>query len=41
MSSVGMAIGGGLYVTAIFTTLLILAVLTFFGWAEKRFETKE
>ena len=40
MASVGMAIGGGLYATAIFTTLLILVILVALGLAEKRFEKK-
>jgi putative Mg2+ transporter-C (MgtC) family protein len=41
VASVGMAIGGGLYVTAVFATLLILAVLSLLGWAEGRLGTKE
>lgn len=41
VASVGMAIGGGLYMTAVFTTLLVLAVLSLLGWAEDRFGTKE
>ena len=41
MASVGMAVGGGLYLTGVFVTLLILAVLTLIGWAEQRFEDKE
>jgi len=41
VASVGMAIGGGLYVTAIFATLLILAVLSLLGWVEGRLGTKE
>ena len=40
VASVGMAIGGGLYATAVFATALILTVLTLVGWAEKRFEHK-
>ena len=41
VASVGMAIGGGLYMTAIFSTLLIVAVLVLLGWAEARFESKD
>ena len=41
MASVGMAIGGGLYMTAVFATLLILAALRLLGWAEGHFENKE
>ena len=40
VASVGMAIGGGLYATAVFATVLILTVLTLVGWAEKRIEHK-
>ena len=41
VASVGMAIGGGLYVTAVFATLLILGVLSLLGWVEGRLGTKE
>ena len=41
MASVGMAIGGGLYGTAIFATALILVILIVLGIAEARYEKKE
>ena len=40
VASVGMATGMGLYVTAMFTTVLILLSLIVLGWAEKRFSLK-
>jgi len=40
VASVGMATGMGLYVTALFTTLVILLSLSVLGWAEKRFSLK-
>jgi len=40
VASVGMATGMGLYVTALFVTLIILLSLTALGWAEKRFSLK-
>jgi putative Mg2+ transporter-C (MgtC) family protein len=40
VASVGMAVGGGLYVPAIFATLLILVSLQFLGWFEQRFNLK-
>lgn len=40
MASIGMAVGGGLYWTAIFATLLILGSLSLLGWAEKRYSLK-
>jgi putative Mg2+ transporter-C (MgtC) family protein len=40
MASVGMAIGGGLYGVAIFTTALILVILIALGIAEARYEKK-
>ncbi len=36
IASVGMAVGAGLYGTAVFTALLILAVLAWLGWLEDR-----
>ena len=35
VASVGMAVGGGLYATAIFATVLILGVLSLLGYAER------
>src|ERR1700746_2495988 len=35
VASVGMAVGGGLYMTAIFATVLILAVLLLLGFLER------
>jgi putative Mg2+ transporter-C (MgtC) family protein len=40
MASIGMAIGGGLYGTAIFATALILVILILLGLAEARFEKR-
>ena len=40
VASIGMAVGGGLYVPAIFATLLILLSLNFLGWFEQRFNLK-
>src|SRR5690242_7936087 len=39
-AAVGMAVGTGMYVTAIFTTILILLALAALGWAEGRFGLK-
>jgi putative Mg2+ transporter-C (MgtC) family protein len=39
-AAVGMAVGTGMYVTAIFATVLILVALTAFGWVERRFGLK-
>jgi putative Mg2+ transporter-C (MgtC) family protein len=36
VASVGMAVGGGLYGTAIVASLLILMTLTVLGWVERR-----
>jgi putative Mg2+ transporter-C (MgtC) family protein len=36
VASVGMAIGGGLYATAVFTTILTLIALSVLGWIEGR-----
>jgi uncharacterized membrane protein YhiD involved in acid resistance len=35
-----MAVGAGMYLTAIFTTLVILLSLSILGWAEDRFSLK-
>jgi putative Mg2+ transporter-C (MgtC) family protein len=40
VASVGMAVGGGLYITACFATGLILLCLFLLGWAEERFGLK-
>src|ERR1700674_4919955 len=40
VASVGMAVGGGLYLTAIFATALILLCLFLLGRAEQRFNIK-
>jgi len=40
VASVGMAVGAGLWMTAIFTTLVILGALVVLGWAEDRFSLK-
>jgi putative Mg2+ transporter-C (MgtC) family protein len=40
VASVGMAVGAGMYLTAIFTTLVILLSLSILGWAEDRFSLK-
>jgi putative Mg2+ transporter-C (MgtC) family protein len=40
VASIGMAVGGGLYVPAVFATLLILVALNFLGWFEQRFNLK-
>jgi putative Mg2+ transporter-C (MgtC) family protein len=40
VASVGMAAGGGLYLTAVFATGLILVALAFLGNAERRFALK-
>jgi putative Mg2+ transporter-C (MgtC) family protein len=40
IASVGMAIGAGMYWTAVFAGLLILLELDFLGWAEDRFGLK-
>lgn len=41
VASIGMACGGGLYVTAIFATGTLLLALVFLGLVEKRFNLKE
>lgn len=40
VASIGMAVGAGLAVTGIFTTLVILAALIVLGWVEDRFSLK-
>lgn len=40
VASIGMACGGGLYLTAVFSTVLVLIVLLVLGWAEKQFSLK-
>lgn len=40
VASVGMAAGGGLYLIAIFSTMVILVALSLLGWAEERFSLK-
>ena len=40
VASVGMAVGGGLYLTSIFATGLILLCLFLLGWAEERSNLK-
>jgi putative Mg2+ transporter-C (MgtC) family protein len=40
VASVGMAVGGGLYLTAFFATVLILICLFLLGKAERRFNIK-
>ncbi|HXB22355.1 MAG TPA: MgtC/SapB family protein [Candidatus Solibacter sp.] len=40
VASIGMACGGGLYLPAIFATMLIFLALHFLGWVERRFNLK-
>jgi putative Mg2+ transporter-C (MgtC) family protein len=40
VASIGMACGGGLYIPAIFATLLIFLALHLLGWLERRFNLK-
>src|SRR5215475_12064782 len=40
VASVGMACGGGLYLPAIFATMLIFLALHLLGWLERRFNLK-
>ncbi|MGI9101589.1 MAG: MgtC/SapB family protein [Terriglobales bacterium] len=40
VASVGMAVGGGFYLIAIFSTLVILIALHMLGWMEARFSLK-
>jgi len=40
VASIGMAVGGGLYMPAIFATMMILVSLEFLGWFEQRLNLK-
>src|SRR5438270_4110526 len=40
VASIGMAVGGGLYLPAVFATILILVALQSLGWFETRFNLK-
>jgi putative Mg2+ transporter-C (MgtC) family protein len=40
VASIGMAVGGGEYLTAIFATLVIVVALNALGWVEGRFNLK-
>lgn len=40
LASIGMAVGGGLYWTAVFATVMIVLALSLLGWMEKRFSLK-
>src|SRR5258706_6053795 len=40
VASIGMAVGGGLYLPAVFAAMLIFLALEFLGWLEKRFNFK-
>jgi putative Mg2+ transporter-C (MgtC) family protein len=40
VASIGMAVGGGLYLEAIFAALLIFLALRLLGWLERRFSLK-
>jgi putative Mg2+ transporter-C (MgtC) family protein len=40
VASIGMAVGGGLYMPAIFATMMILVSLEFLGWFEQRMNLK-
>jgi putative Mg2+ transporter-C (MgtC) family protein len=40
VASIGMAAGGGLYLPAIFATLVILLALSILGWLERHFSLK-
>ena len=41
VASIGMAVGGGLYLPALFATLMIFLALEVLGWGEKRFRLKQ
>jgi len=40
VASIGMAVGGGLYLPAMFATVIIFIALHFLGWAEARWNLK-
>src|SRR5882762_6952577 len=40
VASIGMAVGGGLYLEAVFATLMIFMALRLLGWLERRFSLK-
>jgi len=40
VASIGMAVGGGLYLEAVFATLLLFVALRLLGWLERRFSLK-
>jgi putative Mg2+ transporter-C (MgtC) family protein len=40
VASIGMAVGGGLYLPAVFATMVILVALELLGWVETRFNLK-
>ncbi|HKF23830.1 MAG TPA: MgtC/SapB family protein [Candidatus Angelobacter sp.] len=40
VASIGMACGGGLYMLAVFSTILIFLALRVLGWVERRFNLK-
>ena len=40
VAGIGMAVGGGVYLTAIFATLVIVVALYVLGWVETRFSLK-
>ncbi|OFV79503.1 MAG: hypothetical protein A3B65_01510, partial [Acidobacteria bacterium RIFCSPHIGHO2_02_FULL_67_57] len=40
LASIGMAVGGGFYWTAMFATVMMVLALSLLGWMEKRFALK-
>jgi len=40
LASIGMAVGGGFYATAVFAALTMVVALSLLGWAEQRFALK-
>ncbi len=40
LASIGMAVGSGLYWTAVFATVMMVVALSFLGWLEKRYGVK-